>query len=127
MEKTRPNVDDLPVLNAAIADRVKALSIQPKDLADRLDVRTQTVYKWLNGEITPPASRWRELEDVLSFGPGTFARLAGLLGDDTEPNRDELDEVILARIKDLRTEVEALAEVVRSRRPPQSEVSRPRQ
>lgn len=77
--------DALPMVNAAIDRRLSELGQTQAELARTLDVRPQTVNKWLSGENTPPPARWPAIEAALRFEGGHLARVAGIVPDERGP------------------------------------------
>jgi len=89
------------VVNAVIAEAVKRPGWNQARLARALNVRPQTVNKWVKGENTPPHERWADIEGALGLTPRTFYRL--VMGDDAVeklglPKADE--EMALAAVNE---------------------------
>lgn len=88
-------VDALPVINQAIIERLTARYSTQAAFADALGVRAQTVTKWVSGENTPPPARWPQIEALLGYSHGHFARLAGLVPTDGgADNRAEIGAIV---------------------------------
>lgn len=70
-------------------------------LAEALQVRVQTVNKWVKGQTTPEPRRLPEIEAALEMEPGTLTSAAGLAGP-TPPGS------VLARLEAAEAEVAEL-------------------
>lgn len=94
------------VVNALIVEALRRPGWNQARLARALQLRPQTVNKWVKGENTPPLERWASIEAALGIEPGTLMHHASE-GLPPVPYRDASEEAA-----QLRKEVDALKKVV---------------
>lgn len=96
-------------------------------LAEHLDVRPQTVSKWVKGETTPDMDKWKRIEEFLGLPKGALWRAAGLVPIDellpdrssaptwTQFSRTDTVSQILSRLEDHERRLNLLEEHVDTR------------
>lgn len=60
------------VLHRTLAEAFHRSGLKQQELADRLEVKQQTVSGWVNGTARPATERFPEIEQVLGLDEGTL-------------------------------------------------------